>query len=87
MCILFFVYGMYKFLLNRVFFSIIVVVNNFVVVEVVVVVDFVAGRGLRLLAFFYFSRAVFVLIAITHSSPHDLSTVHCKQTKNKNANK
>lgn len=35
-----------------------------------------AGRGLKLKALFYLSRAVFVLTAITHSSPHDLSTVH-----------
>lgn len=29
----------------------------------------------------YLSRAVFVLMAITHSSPHDLSTVHWKRRK------
>lgn len=30
----------------------------------------------RMLACVYLSRAVFVLMAITHSSPHDFKTVH-----------
>lgn len=31
----------------------------------------------------YLSRAVLVLMAITHSSPHDFSTVHCTRGKGK----